>query len=1041
MIEAKTLQKLRIVIYAAGMPFDGDTVKTASLGGSESAAYYMGKELASRGHNVVCFTSKQGQAKTVDGVTYLFHGEMSQNTPLGQAFEHYAMSAPCDLLLIQRVPFAFHRQFNAKVCIWQLHDLALYRLSHQIINGTWQIDATTVVSQWHADQVKKVYNLNPEFVKVVPNGVDGALYTTAPKGIAIVKVAEGPYGKTADEVGVLVKLPAEKFLLLYQSRPERGLENALDLMQKAEAIGLPVHLAVCGYDNTTSQMASYYNMLYSRAAGMKNVTLLGALSKPHLAHLQQNCDLLLYPTKFEEVSCITAMEAMHANLPMLSSDCAALGETCKGSGTILLPLKDNEVDLEAFDKKLQDLFGLIVPGQYPEELQKLRELQADAKGSRTWGVATDALLNVYAEAIGRRTHNLDAVVRNAIEHSDIAFAKHVMEIADKKRVTAWGGKTEEVIEQMKLSESPIMEASRKELLELYAFAQSPEKYAAHYLKHQTAYYDEFEDKVIGEDVTQTTRYIGVQSLVAEHVMRLKRPIRVLDYGCAHGHYTMRLAKAFPECEFVGLDISERAVKAAKKWADKDEQQNTFFIQGSQDKLQDETLGEFDLVLAGEVLEHVWDYSQLLDRFRERLAPDGAIVITTPLGRWEHSGTVPFRYAREHLHHFDRADIEEICAGHDYEILHAPAGQDRSGHALGSWVWCVRPKPGLPLWKVDYNRKLLNYAGRQTISACLIVKDGEKTLRRCVESFVDWVDQIVIAVDPTTTDRTYEIFDNLERDFPYRSFKLIDGKEALKDGFAAARNESIKYADGQWILWIDADEELRFPWAMHKLCRPSQHGGFGFPQVHYSVDPDQVLTADYPCRLFRNNIGGKFFGLVHEHPETELGKAMPWSLVRPEMKFLHHGYFDEETRRARFERNLPLLMREVAEQPDRALNRFLHLRDVAQGIKFEQERFGGRVLAHHMDRAMLGIQIMEGIIAEPSSHARMISDAMQYYSMCVATLNTGFDANISIQVRHPQAPDLAANIGIQGRFHNREFYEKLVNKLNQESTKLYEERYF
>jgi len=35
-----------IVMHCGGMPFNGDTVKTRSLGGSESAAYYMAKELA-----------------------------------------------------------------------------------------------------------------------------------------------------------------------------------------------------------------------------------------------------------------------------------------------------------------------------------------------------------------------------------------------------------------------------------------------------------------------------------------------------------------------------------------------------------------------------------------------------------------------------------------------------------------------------------------------------------------------------------------------------------------------------------------------------------------------------------------------------------------------------------------------------------------------------------------------------------------------------------------------------------------------------------
>jgi glycosyltransferase involved in cell wall biosynthesis/2-polyprenyl-3-methyl-5-hydroxy-6-metoxy-1,4-benzoquinol methylase len=1021
-------QKLRVVIHAAGMPFDGDTVKTQSLGGSESAAYYMARELASRGHHVVCFTSKPGNARVIDGVTYICHGEPTQNAPLGMAFDHYASSAPCDLLLIQRSPIAFHKPYNAKVCVWQLHDLPMHRVAHHVIQGTWQIDAVTCVSDWHKELVKKVWNINPDVLYTVPNGVDPALYDgSLGADIDIKRTAGPPWNAVQQKDGSCwLTLPKDKFLLLYQSRPERGLENALMLMEKAALIGLPIHLLTCTYQNVPDHMRDYYAMLDTKADALPNVTRLGALSKPQLAALQKECDLLLYPTAFEEVSCITAMEAMHARLPMLTSEHAALPETCKDSGTVFVPMKDGEVDVEAFDKKLQEWFGMALPGQYPEELQELRKKQDAAAASRGWSNAADGLERVYARCIAKRTANLDAVIRDAIEHSDIRFAKHVC----SKFFTPNG------VDKPTL----ITAALKHELSELYDFAEDQDKYAAHYAKHQTAYYDEFENQVIGEDVTRTTRYIGVRAQIAEHLGRVKKPLRILDYGCAHGHYTMRLAKDFPECEFIGMDISTRAVSAANKWRLRDDQKNVEFLLGAQDALTDE-IGEFDLVLAGEVLEHVWDYLGLLNKFRERLAHDGAILVTTPLGRWEHTGTVPFRKAREHLHHFDRDDIEEICAGHEVSILHAPAGQDQSGFSLGSWVWIVWPKLGTPLHSVDYNRKLLNYAPRQTITACLIVKDGEKTLRRCVESFVDWVDEIVIAIDPTTADDTLAIAYKLEKDFPFRAFNIFVGKSATKDGFAAARNETVTRASGQWILWIDADEELRAPWAMHRLARPSMHNGYGFAQVHYSVDPDQVLTVDYPCRFFRNGLGIKFYGYVHEHPEQELGKAIPWSLVRPEMKFLHHGYFDEQTRRQRFERNLPLLLRDIAEYPtQRPLNQFLHLRDLAQSVRFSLESTGAPPPGFQ-NKCMQGIAIMEKLVDHENFSPKMITDALQYYSMLVSMLNTGFDVNVTIQAKHPQAPDLAVNYNVQGRFHTRDFFAKLVNKLNQETTKLYEERYF
>ena len=989
---------LRIVMWAGGMPFDGDTVNEESLGGSESAAYYLARELGERGHKVFVFTSKPVAVPQVKGnVIYLWHGEASNEAPMGAAFEQYALNTPHDVMIAQRVPHAFNKQWASKVNIWQLHDLALHRGSASMLGGMFQVDAVTCVSEWHAKQVKEVWNINPAVIHVVPNGVDPTLYA----------------GPVDDEV----PLPTGKFVLLYQSRPERGLANLIKpfgIMDQLDKAGVPVHLVHCTYSaGTVPHLRDYYAQLNAWSEALPNVTNIGALPKAKLAGVQRRCDMLVYPTDFEEVSCITAMEAMHALLPMLANPAAALPETCKGSGTLFV-----EGNADAFAAKLMEIFS---QDGYPAILNELRAKQKEAADSRTWAVATDALEATIAKALASRSSSPLAVVRDAIEHSDIGFARWYLDSQVSK-------------------DTPALSAARSEIARLYAFSESATAYAAHYAKHQTAYYDEFEDRVVGEDVTPSTRFRAVKL----HLDKIARdrpgePMRVLDYGCAHGHYSIPLAHMFPDWEFVGMDISARAVSAANRWAKEDELSNVSFRQGAQDSLSSDSLGFFDVVIAGEVLEHVPDYGQLLSLFSKILAADGALVISTPTGRWEHTGTEAFRSAREHLHHFERADIEDICAGHEHEIVHAPASHDKSGFALGSYVWCVKPRPGLPLWKVNYSRKLKAYSGRQSISACMIVKNGEHTLRKCVESFIDWVDELVICIDPTTSDRTEAVCEQIEADFPNRAvvFALAE-KSAMRDGFDEARNECIGKASGDWILWLDADEEIRTPWNLHKLLRSSQHNGYGFPQIHYAVEPAQVITTDYPCRLFRNHQGIKFYGVVHEHPESELGKAVAWSLVRNEVSFLHNGYYDEETRRKRFQRNLPLLMRDLEKHPDnRPLNQFLYLRDLAQTIAFDQER--GAPRGHHVSTARKGIEIMEKLAEQPQ--IRMIADALQYYSHCV--VNSGapsFEAEVSIKAGKEEAPGLASSLNFKGRFHSKDFYFKILNRFAQESCKLYEDRY-
>ncbi|TDC79026.1 glycosyltransferase [Streptomyces hainanensis] len=85
----------------------------------------------------------------------------------------------------------------------------------------------------------------------------------------------------------------------------------------------------------------------------------------------------------------------------------------------------------------------------------------------------------------------------------------------------------------------------------------------------------------------------------------------------------------------------------------------------------------------------------------------------------------------------------------------------------------------------------------TVSLCLIVRNETAYLRGCVESARPFVDQIVI-VDTGSTDDTIAM-----------GWELADAFcEVPFDGdFSAARNEALVRADGDWILFLDADERV------------------------------------------------------------------------------------------------------------------------------------------------------------------------------------------------------------------------------------------
>lgn len=85
----------------------------------------------------------------------------------------------------------------------------------------------------------------------------------------------------------------------------------------------------------------------------------------------------------------------------------------------------------------------------------------------------------------------------------------------------------------------------------------------------------------------------------------------------------------------------------------------------------------------------------------------------------------------------------------------------------------------------------------SISLCMIVKNEEKILARCLDSIHDLVEEIII-VDTGSTDRTKEIASTYTE-------KIYDFEWI--DDFAAARNFSFQFATKDYIYVADADEVI------------------------------------------------------------------------------------------------------------------------------------------------------------------------------------------------------------------------------------------
>ncbi|HLC40445.1 MAG TPA: tetratricopeptide repeat protein [Methylomirabilota bacterium] len=225
----------------------------------------------------------------------------------------------------------------------------------------------------------------------------------------------------------------------------------------------------------------------------------------------------------------------------------------------------------------------------------------------------------------------------------------------------------------------------------------------------------------------------------------------------------------------------------------------------------------------------------------------------------------------------------------------------------------------------------------TISLCMIVKNEEDYLADCLESAKPFVDEIVV-VDTGSTDRTVQIAGI----FGAKLFHF-----AWCNDFAAARNESLLHATGDWILVLDADERLTQGSGalMKKLVQDPAAVAYVVKLVCPKQDHGGMVRLGWLPRLFRNRIGVRYQGIIHEQVVPSLvGKG---KIVVSEITLDHRGYLknaDEMHQKAL--RNIQLLERQVREDPQDAMAWF-HLAEAYNGVGRLEEAVSSYRKAIHL----------------------------------------------------------------------------------------------
>ena len=236
----------------------------------------------------------------------------------------------------------------------------------------------------------------------------------------------------------------------------------------------------------------------------------------------------------------------------------------------------------------------------------------------------------------------------------------------------------------------------------------------------------------------------------------------------------------------------------------------------------------------------------------------------------------------------------------------------------------------------------------SVSLCMIVKNEEDVLARCLDSVSHLVDEIVI-VDTGSTDRTKEIaarYTDLIFDFPWR------------DDFAAARNESFSRASMDYCMWLDADdvlleEDQKAFLTLKETLDPSV--SVVMAPYHTGFDGGgRVTFSYYRERLIKNRSGMRWAGAVHE-AVTPVGEIL-------------YADFAVTHRKTR------------PSDPDRNLRIFQAQLNAGKKLDPRQQFYYGRELYYHR-RWKEALEVLERFLEEGQGWVENNIDACCHCAYC------------------------------------------------------------
>jgi glycosyltransferase involved in cell wall biosynthesis/2-polyprenyl-3-methyl-5-hydroxy-6-metoxy-1,4-benzoquinol methylase len=656
---------------------------------------------------------------------------------------------------------------------------------------------------------------------------------------------------------------------IYASRPERGLKLLLEKIWPEIVEKNPdAVLNICGYDHDIGipeDVKKIYDEIDELLDYSTNVKTVKHLPKSEYYQLLSNCAYMVYPTDFPEISCINAIEAQRNGCLIISSDKFALSETVKTD-----TLVKEEYGSKEYIAKFLNLLDEYTEDKYEQEVAKGKELinrYSWKTVAKSWDSEINSMFKKRAEKYK------DKIVKNLVYNSDI-FA-------------AWKLTGEHQYRDM-------LDKAQEDNLTISYFYNG----------------------TIDEDRFLNPRGLQLIDVVEKKIAAdPSKKLKILDLGSNDGILSLPLLKRFSNnIESLHMVDSSSDCLSHMESQFKHKYPQLQFVVDNVTSIEKYNFLA-DVVIVGELLEHIENTQEFLNILMTVATSNTTFYFTTPRGPWEN--IITNNKEIHHIHHFELNDIKQIFNQVDLSISSANMNvKGKRGERCDNWLFWFDVSAGddIKFGEIDYEDKLLKSRPYKSISACMIVRNEEDNIARCLKSLNGFVDEIIV-VDTGSTDDTKRIVEKY-------TDKIYDLEWLEEDGlgnFSRARNYSIDQASGDYIFWIDADEQVESWQNLFKYITSDYYDGMLLKQKQcMSLDSHKMgINVDVMHdRLFKR---GKirFTGVVLEYPSKDgehfLGK-MFW---QDYAWILHYGLANHELlKRKSIGRNSDLIYKNVRTYPDR-----------------------------------------------------------------------------------------------------------------------------